>query len=62
MSGTAAMLLVILWKPYTGFLSISAILRYIHHLVILVLVHLRHICGICLMELRNGISARECCF
>jgi hypothetical protein len=57
MSGTAAMLLVILWKPYTGFLSISAILRYIHHLVILV--HLRHICGICLIKLRNGISARE---
>ncbi|GAU37232.1 hypothetical protein TSUD_375340 [Trifolium subterraneum] len=27
--GTAAMLLVILWKPYTGFLSISAILRII---------------------------------
>ncbi|KAG4956941.1 hypothetical protein JHK85_043321 [Glycine max] len=26
--GTAAMLLVIVWKPYTGFLSISAILRY----------------------------------
>ncbi|KAH1232278.1 Protein FIP1 [Glycine max] len=25
--GTAAMLLVIVWKPYTGFLSISAILR-----------------------------------
>nr|KYP46871.1 hypothetical protein KK1_031517 [Cajanus cajan] len=27
--GTAAMLLVIVWKPYTGFLSISAILRII---------------------------------
>ncbi|OIW21732.1 hypothetical protein TanjilG_09069 [Lupinus angustifolius] len=26
--GTAAMLLLILWKPYTGFLTISAILRY----------------------------------
>ncbi|MED6208048.1 cleavage polyadenylation factor subunit fip1, partial [Stylosanthes scabra] len=27
--GTAAMLLVIVWKPYTGFLSIPAILRII---------------------------------
>ncbi|CAJ1975751.1 unnamed protein product [Sphenostylis stenocarpa] len=27
-AGTAAMLLVIVWKPYTGFLSISAVLRY----------------------------------
>ncbi|XP_019433734.1 PREDICTED: uncharacterized protein LOC109340483 isoform X1 [Lupinus angustifolius] len=27
--GTAAMLLLILWKPYTGFLTISAILRII---------------------------------
>lgn len=50
LSGTAAMLLVIVWKPYTGFLSISAILRYIHLWVILI--HLRN----SLCDIFNGVK------
>lgn len=35
MLGTAAMLLVIVWKPHIGILSISTILRYTYHLVMI---------------------------
>ncbi|KAH1209510.1 Protein FIP1 [Glycine max] len=44
--GTAAMLLVIVWKPYTGFLSISAILR--------IIMVVEAVCAGCFMSLFIG--------
>ncbi|XP_019417047.1 PREDICTED: uncharacterized protein LOC109328176 [Lupinus angustifolius] len=44
--GTAAMLLVILWKPYTGFMSISAILR--------IIMVVEAVCAGCFMSLYIG--------
>ncbi|XP_073220844.1 protein FIP1 isoform X4 [Cicer arietinum] len=44
--GTAAMLLVIVWKPYTGFLSISAILR--------IIMVVEALCAGCFMSLYIG--------
>ncbi|KAJ1437127.1 TMEM192 family [Sesbania bispinosa] len=44
--GTAAMLLVIVWKPYTGFLSISAILR--------IIMVVEAVCAGCFMSLYIG--------
>ncbi|KAL5141259.1 Protein FIP1 [Glycine soja] len=47
--GTAAMLLVIVWKPYTGFLSISAILR--------IIMVVEAVSAVCFMSLYIGATA-----
>ncbi|KAG4990753.1 hypothetical protein JHK87_024210 [Glycine soja] len=51
--GTAAMLLVIVWKPYTGFLSISAILRIIMVVEAVSAVDLAHLLAARDQELRT---------
>ena len=43
MIGTAAMLLITVWKPHINFLSISTILRYTYYLIVLINIYLQDI-------------------